>query len=124
MNFMYYFTLFMCSFFGFLFHSCLKYKSLRDQAIAAKLTFTFKNYLSTDAASIIASFASIFIWLFCFGEIVAKYPALAGFTKVSFVIMGAMGSYLVQLAFSTAQKRITNVISDSTAKTEDSVKTV
>lgn len=100
----------ICGILGVVFQSCLKYVTLSTKAKAGNVHFGIRDYLTEDAAGIIASFASVLIWLFVFGEVTAKYPLLVGFTRSSFVAMGSFGSYILQLVLSKASKRITDII--------------
>jgi len=107
-----------CGIAGVLFHSVVKYDSLQKTARAANVPFGVKNYLKEDAASLVASLLSVGIWLLVFAEAVDKYTALTGWARLSFVLMGAIGSYLIQYFFSQAQKRIMSVIDEKTNKAD------
>lgn len=108
-------TLILAGVAGVLFHCLLKLNHLLNAARVANMNFrAWKDYWKKDAVSIFLSFLSVGIWYLIFGEVSAKYPALQGYTITSFVVMGAMGSYLIQLGLSTAQKRINDVVDHKT----------
>lgn len=96
---------------GVLFHCLCKLQSLLKNARAANINFNALNdYWLKDAVAIIISLLSVGIWYSLFGEISTRYPALAGWEKTSYFVMGGMGSYVLQLLLSTAQKRINKVV--------------
>jgi hypothetical protein len=96
---------------GVLFHCMAKIKSLRDASVSANVKFNWiKDYVEKDTAAIIMSFLTVLIWFFTFGEVSAKYAIVVDFKRVSFVLAGIVGSYLVQLIsdllLNSAKKRI------------------
>lgn len=100
---------------GVLFHCLLKLQSLLTDARAANINFNaWRDYWTRDFVSIALSFLSVGIWLLVFGEIAAKYTSLQAFAITSFVVMGAIGSYLIQLALSKAKKKVREVIDAKT----------
>lgn len=100
---------------GVLFHCLLKLNSLLKDARVANIAFnSWKDYWLKDAVSILMSFLSVGIWLLIFGEIAAKYPSLESFAITSFVVMGAIGSYLIQLGLSRAKRQVRQVIDQKT----------
>lgn len=110
---------FLCALLGMLFHCIMKLNVLTKQAKAGNICFTFKDYLQEDWLSILASFVSIFIWLLLFGEAERKYPLLINYARLSFVIFGASGSYIVQYFLSKAEKNITSVIDSKTNELDE-----
>ncbi len=100
---------------GFIFHSLLKLKSLNDAANDASVHFDiYRDYILKDRWGIIAAFLSPFIWLILFGEMAAKYPSIKEFALTSFFVMGALGSYILQLILGRAKRQIRNVVNDKT----------
>jgi len=96
---------------GVLFHCLLKLNSLLKNARAANIDFNAaRDYWKRDVIGISLSFLSVGIWFLIFGEIGAKYPSLVAFRVTSFFVMGAMGSYVLQLLLNTAQKKINAVV--------------
>lgn len=96
---------------GVLFHCLLKLNTLLKNARAANINFSALNdYWKRDVIGISLSFLSVGVWYLIFGEIGTKYPALIGFRITSFFVMGAMGSYVLQLLLNTAQKKINAVV--------------
>jgi hypothetical protein len=109
------FILILCGVAGVLFHSCAKLQGLLKDARVANVDFSWKkDYVIKDALSIILSFLSVGIWFLIFGEVTAKYPGLVGFTRTSFVVMGAIGSYAIQLGLGRAKTTIRNVVDKKT----------
>jgi hypothetical protein len=101
----------VCGVLGVVFHSICKYISLKGDAKAANYgPLTLKEYISTDIAPIALAFCSVAIWLLLFGEAASKYPKLEDFARASFVAMGAIGSYVIQLGLSTLQAKIKKVV--------------
>jgi hypothetical protein len=109
------FILILCGLAGVLFHSFAKLQGLLKDARAGNVDFNWKkDYVIKDAPSIALSFLSVGIWFLIFGEITAKYPGLVGFTRTSFVVMGAIGSYAIQLGLGRAKTTIRNVVDKKT----------
>lgn len=106
--------LILCGVLGVLFHCCFKANTLKNQALAANIQFSLSTYINKDWLSIIASFLSVAIWYLLFSEVAIKYPELNNFERLSFVIMGGSGSYIIQYFFSTAEKKITSIIDKKT----------
>ena len=104
----------LCAISGWFFHSCMKLNSLQKQAKAGNVEFSIKRYIQDDIFSLLASFSSIFIWLLLFKETANKFPQIVEYARLSFVLMGASGSYLIQYFLSNAEKRITKVIDEKT----------
>lgn len=100
---------------GVLFHSLLKLNSLLTDARKANMNFNwYKDYVYRDFPSIAMSLLSVGIWYLVFGEIAAKYTNVDDFARVSFVAMGGIGSYVIQLFMSKAKKQIRKVIDEKT----------
>jgi putative Mn2+ efflux pump MntP len=100
---------------GVLFHCLLKLRSLSEDARAANINFNaWKDYWKRDAVSIFLSFLSVAIWYMIFGEVGKKYPSILELKITSFVLMGMIGSYLIQFAMSKAKKKVREVIDAKT----------
>lgn len=107
--------LILCGILGVVFQSMLKIRSLLKDAQVANVNFSWKkDYVWKDAPSIILSFLSVLIWYYIFGEVSKKYPAITDLRRVSFVLMGGVGSYLIQMAFGTAKDRIRKIVDRKT----------
>jgi len=105
----------LCGVFGVLFQSLLKVRGLLKDAQVANINFSWKkDYVYKDFPSIALSVLSVFIWYYIFGEVAKKYNGITDFKRVSFVLMGGVGSYLIQMAFGTAKDRIRKVIDKKT----------
>jgi hypothetical protein len=100
---------------GVLFHSIAKAYNLQRDSEIANVPFRIgKDYLKKDFLSILMSFLSVGIWYLIFGEWASKYPALDGFALTSFVTMGGIGSYIIQLGMSRAKRKIRQVVDEKT----------
>lgn len=100
---------------GVLFHSIAKAYSLQKDSQTANVRFSiWKDYIVKDFLSILLSFMSVAIWYLIFGEWVNRYPTLEGFALTSFVTMGGIGSYVIQLAMSRAKKKIRGIVDAKT----------
>jgi hypothetical protein len=105
------FYLLISGFLGVLFHCFLKLNSLLKLAQKANIRFNwYRDYVYRDFPTIALSVLSVLIWYFCFKEVAARYHSLDDFARVSFVTMGAIGSYIIQRFLSQAQKKIDNAI--------------
>lgn len=100
---------------GLVFHILIKLKSLSDDSYAANIEFkVWRDYFVRDRFGIAAAFLAPFVWLLLFGEAAAKYPALQGFAYTSFFVMGAIGSWVLQLILGKSKKAIRKVVDEKT----------
>lgn len=100
---------------GVVFYSLIKLRGLQHDARAANMPFdALRDYLLQDFFSILLSLLSVFVWVFVFSEVVVAYPKLEGFVRTSFFVMGAIGSWALQLLLGTAQKTIRKVVDEKT----------
>lgn len=105
----------ICGISGVLFQCLLKLRSLLKDAQAANVNFNaWKDYWKHDAVSIILAFIPVVIWYMVFAEVSAKYEALVNLKRVSFVLIGGVGSYALQLIFGTAKDKIRSIIDKKT----------
>lgn len=105
----------VCGVMGVVFQSMLKIRSLLKDAQVANINWDWKkDYVKKDAPSIILAILSVGIWYYIFGEVAKKYPGIADLKRVSFVLMGGVGSYLIQMAFGTAKDKIRKVVDKKT----------
>jgi hypothetical protein len=104
-------VLIILSLLGVVSHCLLRIGSLKKDYAVANKDFNWKNdWLYKDYVAIGLSLVASFAWYFLFGEVAAKYPALEGFTRCSFFVMGGMGSYVAQLFFGVSKKYIRKVV--------------
>jgi hypothetical protein len=109
------FVLIICGISGVIFHSLLKLNGLKKDATVGNIEFNWrKDYVKKDSVAIVMSFLSVGIWFLVFGEVSNKYPALDGFRRVSFVAMGAIGSYALQLLLGKAKSQIRHIVDKKT----------
>ena len=112
-------VLLLLSVLGMLGHSLFKMSSLKKDYLIANRPFNpLTDYIYKDYIGILLSLITSVAWFFLFGEVAAKYPALEGFTRVSFFAMGGMGSYAIQLFFSVSKKYIRKVVDYKTNKAD------
>lgn len=105
----------LCGIAGVIFHCLLKVKSLLTDAQKANIDFNwYKDYVYKDFPSIGLSLLSVGIWYLIFHEVANKYTGIQDFARVSFVTMGAIGSYLIQFGLSKAKKQIRDVVDKKT----------
>lgn len=98
-----------------LFQCLAKLKGLLDDARAANINFNAKNdYWKRDAVVIIMAIIPVLIWYFIFGEVSAKYEWVLNLKRVSFVLVGGVGSWGLQYAFGTAKNVIRKAIDKKT----------
>lgn len=113
----------LCGVAGVFFQSLLKIRSLLKDAQVANINWSWKkDYLYKDYPSIILALTSVMIWYYIFGEIANKYPAIVDLKRVSFVLMGGVGSYLIQMAFGTAKDKIRQVVDKKTDLADGKIK--
>lgn len=105
---------FLAGFLGFLFITISKMQSLKTDAEKANLTFVYKEYFKKDLLSIVLSFLSLLIWQLLFNEVAVKYPAITSFVRISYFVMGAFGSWIVQAWLSKTKQWVRGVVDDKT----------
>lgn len=104
-----------CGLLGVVFQSMLKVRGLLKDAQVANITWSWKkDYLIKDAPSIILALLSVLIWYYTYGEVGRKYPGLIDFKRISFVVMGGVGSFAIQYVFGTAKDRIRKIVDKKT----------
>lgn len=111
MNYLIYFA---CGLGGLLFVTFGLAKQYQTDAEKANITFSFKKYLEREWLGIAMSFVSILLWLMLFGEAATKYPAIQGYLRFTFVGMGGIGSWALQLAFGKTKNWIRNIVDEKT----------
>jgi hypothetical protein len=105
----------LCGVLGVIAQSLILLRGLLRDAQIANIDFNWKkDYVRKDSPSILLAFVSVLIWFLIFGEVAHKYPNLEGFRRVSFVLMGGVGSWLVQAVFGTAKDRIRKIMDRKT----------
>lgn len=100
------FILIVLGILGVIAHCLIKAQSLKTDARVANVDFSFMDYLKKDYLGIALSFLAVFVWLLVFEEVAVKYKSLQDFVRVSFFLMGLVGSYLIQTVLSKAKKEI------------------
>ena len=107
--------LWLCGLAGVIFHTSAKGQSLLQDARVANKNFNFwRDYILYDWLSIFLSINSVWIWYLIFGEIAEKYTSVQQFARVSFVVMGVAGSWIIQYALSKTKRRVRNAIDEAT----------
>lgn len=109
------FILILCGLAGVLFHCLTKLQGLLTDARVANIKFnSWKDYWVYDAVSISMSILSVGIWYLVFKEVQGKYEAITGWTRVSFIACGLVGSYGIQKFASRSKKRINEITDNKT----------
>lgn len=109
----------LCGLAGVLFHCLLKLQGLLTDARVANINFNaWRDYWVRDAIAIFMSLLSVGIWYLVYKEVQTKYDAISGWTRISFVGMGLLGSYVIQLIASRAKKRIRQIVDTKTDKAD------
>lgn len=107
--------LFLCGVLGVTIHCVLKCNSLLNDARAANIEFKWvRDYMGKDYLGIILSLLALVVWYLIFAEVVASYPKLSAFTRISYVTIGWFGSYIIQTIASRAKRKIRAVVDEKT----------
>ncbi len=107
---------------GVIVHTFAKAISLQADAKKANMDFNIGDYFKHDWPAVGLSVAAVFVWWFVFPEASVKYPALLNWIRGSFIAVGAMGSYIIQLALSRAKKKINEVVDKKTDIADEKIK--
>lgn len=88
---------------------------MQKDAQVANMKFNpIRDYVLKDLYGILAALFAPIVWLQLFGEMASHYPALENFSLTSFFVMGALGSYVLQLLLGQAKKQIRKVVDEKT----------
>lgn len=105
----------LLSFFGVIAHSLVKAISLqKDYTVANKSFHVWTDYIKRDRLAISLSVVTCFAWYLLFGEAAEKVQYISSFPRLTFFVMGGMGSYVCQLVFSVSKKYIRSVVDRKT----------
>src|SRR5882757_2775560 len=99
--------------------TALKYPTLKAKYNVTNKPFSFKQYLSDDWSTILASFVSIGILIVGWEEIIGIKPELANYVIWVFVLVGFTGSTIIQAVLSIANKKIMAIIDVKTNIADD-----
>lgn len=98
-----------------LFQCLVKLKGLLEDARAANINFNAKkDYWHRDAVAIIMAVIPVGIWYLIFGEVAAKSELVLNFKRLSFVLVGGIGSWALQYFFGTSKKVVRTMIDKKT----------
>lgn len=98
-----------------LFQCLAKLKGLLDDARVANVNFNARNdYWKRDAVVIIMAIIPVLIWFFVFGEVASKYQWVLNLKRLSFVMIGGIGSWALQFFFGTAKDVIRMAVDKKT----------
>ena len=103
-------TYFLGGALGVLLQILFKIQELKKQSKIANHSFSLKEYLSDDWASILASFVSVGVGVFVIDELLKAKPQLAQYIKWFFVFVGFSGASLIQSVLSVTAKKIDQII--------------
>lgn len=101
-------------FLGVVGHCLFKANSLQKDAKAANVDFSISKYIKLDWFGISASFLMVFVWVFLFGEVANKYPAILDYVRCTFAGMGFFGSYIIQTINSRGKSYIRKIVDRKT----------
>jgi hypothetical protein len=88
----------------------VKIPSIKARYKVANREFTFKQYLTDDWYTILASFVSVGILIVGLDEILGLRPELEKYIKWLFVFVGFTGSSIIQTVLSVANKKVMSII--------------
>lgn len=109
------FVYILLSLLGMLSHSLLKAMSLqKDYTVANKDFHVWTDYIKRDQLALLLSLITCFAWYFLFHEAASKIEQVSNFPRLTFFVMGGLGSYVVQLVFSVSKKYIRKVVDHKT----------
>jgi len=100
----------LCAVGGIMFHTLSKYSSLREDARKANTSLSFGQFLKDDWVGVAMSAIPPFLWGLTYGEAAIKYKELATYTGISFIVVGALGSWGFQMWLSQTKKKLRDVI--------------
>jgi hypothetical protein len=101
-------------------HCLMKLNSLLTDARVAHINFnSWNDYWKRDAVGILISASIVWLWLLAYSEVVGYYPKWSGLLRMSFILVGFTGSYIVQLLLSRSKKLIRNQIDAKTNQLSD-----
>jgi len=104
----------LCGLLGVIAHCFCKAKDIIEYAEKANIKFSVSEYFKKDLFSVGMSILSVLIWLLIFGEVGAKYPKIIDFIRCTFILMGFLGSYIIQKFFSKGKSYISDIIDKKT----------
>ncbi len=109
--------LILCGVAAVVFQCLVKLDGLLKDARAANVDFKWKkDYLQRDIVPISTAFLTVGIWYLVFGEVIASYPGVEAWSRISFVAVGGVGSWALQYFFGKAKDKIRDVIDRKTDK--------
>jgi hypothetical protein len=125
MNFKQYVICFLIAAIGQLLFNVLKIKSLQDKAALSNVQFKVADYFSKDWLSILASFLTVLLVLFCLDSVLKWKPEVVNYIRPIFAFVGYTGSDIASRIFGVMNKRLNaaidykTTIADTTTGTLD-----
>lgn len=104
----------LCGMCGVIVHTLMKFQSLAKDAEKANIKLSFKQFVVNDWAGMLLAIVPVFVWLMTFAEAANKYPALRDYIRISFFLVGMVGSYALQQISSKSKEWIREVIDRKT----------
>lgn len=92
----------------------IKLPSLIKLNKVANQPFSLGTYLKQDWWTLLATVFTLVFAAYVFPELSTYYPGLAAYPKVVFILVGYMGSSVLQAALSSATKRVSAIIDQKT----------
>ena len=94
-------------------------RTVQNLANKANVAFVYRKYFEKEILAILIGIIPIFIYALTFKEITGKYGELGGLERVSFAVVGGIGSWLLQLAFGGSKKWIMSKIDSKTNELDE-----
>lgn len=99
---------------GILFQVLVKMNSLKNEFETANEIFSAKKFFQRDYLSIALSLVAVIIAATVLNEVLKYKPEVANWVKCFFVMVGALGSWALQLFFGKSKKYIRAIIDEKT----------
>lgn len=112
----------LLGFAGVLVHCLKNFDSLKKDAKAIKVEYSFRDYLNADWLSISLSVIAVLVWPFLFEEVANKYAYLESWVNTSFAVVGLLGSYGIQAFLGRGRTVIRSVANEKAEALENIVK--
>lgn len=104
----------LCGLLGVITHLLLTFQSLRTDARKANANLTIGKFIHNDWPNMLLAIAPVFVWLLTFGEATKYFETLNEYVRLSFVMVGLSGSYMLQKAHSRSREWIREIVNRKT----------
>lgn len=110
---------FLCGVLGNLFIILNSLNSSKTLAANSKVEFSFKKYFEREAIAIITGFIPLFIYLLTYDEATAVAPKLVLIQKISFAVVGAIGSWIFLQLLGKTKRWVRGIIDEKTNELDE-----